>query len=753
MNDEKPKPELLAPAGTIDAGLAAFDAGADAVYAGLSKFNARERGQNFDFEALRKLIAWAHKQGRRVYVTLNTLLKDAEFPEAVEMLTELALYRPDAIIVQDLGIVRAIRDLFPMLEIHASTQMGIHNSAGARMAQKMGIRRVILERQVTYEEIAEIRKNASIDLEVFVHGALCCCRSGACLFSSWMGGWSGNRGKCKQPCRRRYHSKSGNGFFFSPRDLYSLDALPELRRMGIRSLKIEGRLRRADYVSRVVTAYRMMLDAGEADRPATLKEAKAVLAGALGRKWQPAFRKGKDLKQVIQHTSIGASGLLCGKVIKATDRGFLVELSRTLRINDMIRVQPDTGDEGPLMTLTRMSVNRKQVNQAGKGQQCWIHFDKEVPPRSKVYKTGQESPDLSKRITKLPLARPKLDLDIQLEMQSISVSARWGLPQTEALEAFRTEVQLEEAQMHSLDAAQVAGEFRKSGESRFDAGRVSVSLPDNCFLRASQLKELRRSFWKWVDYRMDDSIIETLRRERMTAFREIFDAPLAKSLPGNKAKASHETTVRLAANAKNPIQGALTARGIFDKGKGAGKGLDEVVLPEFCAEFDLPKLVKKIEGITARGKRRFRIGSLYGFALLDKIPDLMLTASFAIPVCNRLAVRELMELGAKKTTAWVELNEEAMRDLVRSCKGHIEVFTYGRIPLLSTRLELPVEGAITDGRGAGFTVLEESGQTRIYSEKVLSIPAPPNTSTYVDLTHATMAEQKTNAFNYERDFV
>ena len=239
MNSElQTLPELMAPAGTLDAGLAAFDAGADAVYAGLSRFNARQRGQNLSLEELSKLVAYARRNGRRVYVTMNTLLKEDELSEAAEMLSELSAIRPDAVIVQDIGLVRMIREHFPRLVIHGSTQMAIHNSAGVKVAESMGIKRVILERQVSLDEIMQIRKETSMELEVFVHGALCCSRSGVCLLSSWMGGWSGNRGKCKQPCRRRYHSDSGNGFFFSTCDLYSLDAIPDLKKAGISGLKI-----------------------------------------------------------------------------------------------------------------------------------------------------------------------------------------------------------------------------------------------------------------------------------------------------------------------------------------------------------------------------------------------------------------------------------------------------------------------------------------------------------------------------------
>ena len=196
-----PVPELLAPAGSPACALAAFDAGADAIYAGLAKFNARERGENFTPEVMAQIVDYAHKLGRKVYI------------------------------------------------------------AGLKIAKELGVTRVVLERQMTIEEIAEVKKSTDLELEVFIHGALCASLSGQCLFSSYLGGYSGNRGKCKQPCRRRYFSKNGNGFFFSPQDLCSIDMLPRLREIGVASLKIEGRLKQPDYVKQTVGAYRMLLDA------------------------------------------------------------------------------------------------------------------------------------------------------------------------------------------------------------------------------------------------------------------------------------------------------------------------------------------------------------------------------------------------------------------------------------------------------------------------------------------------------------
>ena len=183
-------PELLAPAGTPAGALAAFDAGADAVYCGLKKFNARERTENFSPEELDAVIGWAGTHGKKVFVTLNTLIKESELPELGEMLAELDRMHPDAVIVQDLGVLHAIRSFFPGLTVHASTQMGFHNSAGLALAAELGVRRVILERQTTLDELERMMRNkpSGIETEIFIHGALCCCISGSCLLSSWLGG-------------------------------------------------------------------------------------------------------------------------------------------------------------------------------------------------------------------------------------------------------------------------------------------------------------------------------------------------------------------------------------------------------------------------------------------------------------------------------------------------------------------------------------------------------------------------------------
>lgn len=739
MSTSKPSartPELLAPAGTIDSGLAAFDAGADAVYAGLHAFNARARAQNLAPDELSKLIAYAHGRGRRVYVTLNTLVKDEELATVAEILAELVVLRPDAVIVQDIGLVHMIREYFAELPVHASTQMGIHNSAGSRVAAKMGISRVILERQTTLEEIAVICRRSPVEIEVFVHGALCCSRSGTCLLSSWMGGWSGNRGRCKQPCRRRYHATEGNGFYLSTQDLYSLDAIPDLARMGVCSLKIEGRLRNADYVSRVVSAYRMMLDAPPEAPLSPLKEAKAVLAGTMGRRWTPAMRTERELTQVIQHNALGASGLLCGKVTRGSNTGFMMQVSRTVSVGDIIRVQPPSGDEGPAFTVTRLSVDRHDTQRARRGQACWVYCDKPVTSRSLVFKTGEKPSDMSPRVAKLHPARVAVDLHVELEDRSMRVAApivdlAWECP-----------VGLVPAQTHALTEEDVRSQFRKTRSSTLAAGHVKVELPDGVFLSASELKQARRSFWAWLEAKVDAAAVRERAARRVAMVRDGLEALRGSGNPPDRV-------VRLAGGRRSQLHDAIVARG-FESG---GLEADELVLPEVCNEGDLERACKTTADLAAAGARRFRVTSLYGFDWVGKVKNRHITASFPIPVCNVLAAAELRHLGAAKMTAWVELEKAAVARLVAALGADIEILVYGRLPLLSTRFTVFVSGHVTDSRGTGFRIVREDGETHVFADKVLSIPDVEGASTYYDLTHADLDEKDTDSFNYFRELV
>ncbi len=254
-------PELLAPAGDMDCLYAAVAAGADAVYVGGKRFGARAFARNFEIEELAQAVRYCRLHGVKLYVTLNTLIEDREMTDAVQYAAELYRIGVDALIVADLGAIAAIRRHAPGLELHASTQMSVHNTAGALAAAKLGMRRVVAARELSFKNIKSAVDNSPVEIEVFLHGALCVCHSGQCLYSSMVGGRSGNRGECAQPCR--LPAKDGK-FPLSLKDLSLAEHIPELIASGVASLKIEGRMKSPEYVYVVTGIYRRLLDEGRA---------------------------------------------------------------------------------------------------------------------------------------------------------------------------------------------------------------------------------------------------------------------------------------------------------------------------------------------------------------------------------------------------------------------------------------------------------------------------------------------------------
>lgn len=258
---EKKHAELLAPAGSYESMTAAVCAGADAVYLGGRLFGARAYADNLDTEHLKQAIDYVHIHGKALYLTVNTLLKEQELAEQlyhyIKPLYEQGL---DAVIVQDMGVLSLIREYFPDLPIHASTQMSITGANGAGLLKRLGVKRIVTARELSLEEIADIHDRVDIEIESFIHGALCYCYSGQCLFSSIAGGRSGNRGRCAQPCRLPYTCKGRQQYYLSPRDLCTLGLLPELLRAGVYSLKIEGRMKKPEYTAGTVSIYRKYLD-------------------------------------------------------------------------------------------------------------------------------------------------------------------------------------------------------------------------------------------------------------------------------------------------------------------------------------------------------------------------------------------------------------------------------------------------------------------------------------------------------------
>lgn len=271
--------ELLSPAGSYESAVAAVQNGADAIYLGSGKFNARRNAANFDDNSLRSTVDYCHLRGVKVYLTLNTLLSDQELPQAAKLVRFCSDIGVDALIVQDLGAVRMIRQVAPDLPIHGSTQMTVHNLDGVLACAALGLERVVLARELSRQQIRSICRHSPIEIEVFVHGALCMCYSGQCFLSSVIGGRSGNRGMCAQPCRMKYGWEgSADGYPLSLKDMALVEYLQELQAMGVASAKIEGRMKRPEYVAIVTKVYSDVLREGRAPTQAELEDLRAAFS-------------------------------------------------------------------------------------------------------------------------------------------------------------------------------------------------------------------------------------------------------------------------------------------------------------------------------------------------------------------------------------------------------------------------------------------------------------------------------------------
>ncbi|MDR1941774.1 MAG: U32 family peptidase [Endomicrobium sp.] len=329
------KLEILAPAGSKEAFIAAVRAGADAVYCGLENFNARGKAQNFTPQEFFNYTAFARENKVKVYAALNVLIKQTEIQEAVKTLNFIAEAKADAVIVQDFGIAQIARKYFPQLKLHASTQMNVHNSYAVLQAQEAGIERVVLARELSLEEIRQISQKTSAGLEIFCHGALCFSVSGICLMSSFIGGCSANRGACAQPCRRRWSFSGKEGFYLSPKDLRLAQYINEIKNAGVSCIKIEGRMKNAQYVYKTARAYRIAADAPQGDESA-LKEAQNILDEDFARK-KTSFNFIKKSEEIFEPDLTKQTGVYVGKTLSCHDGVLKIKTSVQINKNDIIK--------------------------------------------------------------------------------------------------------------------------------------------------------------------------------------------------------------------------------------------------------------------------------------------------------------------------------------------------------------------------------------------------------------------------------
>ena len=424
------KAELLAPAGSLEAFFAAMEKGADAVYAGLREFSARAKAKNFTLPQMERMTAYAHGLDRKVYVTLNTLVKEDELPGLVETLAALEAMEVDGVILQDLAVARLARNHFPGLALHASTQMTIHNSLGVNQLEELGFERVVLARELHLDEIREIAGKCRAEIECFVHGALCFSVSGQCYFSSYLGGHSGNRGRCTQPCRRLYRYRGKEGYYFSPNDFSSIDLIPQLVDAGVASLKIEGRMKSAEYVACVVEAYRRVLDAAPAARERALAEARELLKLSFGRTPTKGFLASHNPPDITTPSHRGATGRFLGEIARVAGNRITFESRDRLHVGDRVRIQPKSDMAGKGFTVKELFVNNRPVKAAGEKSLVTVVSPFPAHVKDAMFKVSSETAftmsesACRKRLEGVKGSKLPCDLVLSFDKEVMRVAAR-----------------------------------------------------------------------------------------------------------------------------------------------------------------------------------------------------------------------------------------------------------------------------------------------------------------------------------------
>ncbi len=739
-------PELLAPAGSMAAGLTAFEYGADAVYAGLHKFNARERTENFTVDEMGKLITFAHSINKKVYLTFNTLIKESELTEAVETIYEAGKLSPDALIVQDIGILRILREYFPSIKIHASTQMGIHNSSGVNMLEKMGASRVILERQTTLEELELIKKNTRIELEVFIHGALCSSISGNCLLSSWNGGYSGNRGRCKQPCRKSYASDDRTGYFLSTKDLNSAEFIKNLCNIGISSLKIEGRMRKPDYIKSVVSAYRLILDSYSTGEE--MQKAKSILSGIPGRKSSPGFLTLNSFKNIMEDKELGISGKLCGRVATLKNSGFKAVLSQNLHIGDRLRIQPRTGEEGPTLTLTKITVSGEYVKKAYKGTECFIETDKVIPHDGIIFKIGESGGDSPSIGANLPSPSHNIDLKITLLKNIITVRVV-NLPINKE---WTKSVNFQIAKTSPCCPETIQKEFQVTNSTQYKCKNVNINLEDNLFVPSVELKQLRRDFWNWLFELIEPSMFFNHLNTGLLKFQSDYATEM-------KNKREYKT-VKSALIKANEMADKTQYDIVVHTLDNFNEKSEEIILPEFCFEADIQKIKRKIRVAVTKGHTKFRVTSLSGFDMLNSFKHISISTSFPLPAANSFAAREIFNCCAisnvklDKIQIWLELEASEINKFIENSRYHLEIYKFGRPFLHVTRGYVNVKKEMHDYmNNRYFLKRDKSNLTYTYPEKPFLAKEIINLSEFYDLSYSGTDEEETTSFNINNELI
>ena len=718
------KLELLAPAGNWDCARAAVENGANAIYFGLDVgFNARARAANFHVDELPKLMDMLHRQDVRGYVTLNTLVFTDELPRLEENVRLLAAAGVDAVIVQDLGAVRLIREICPEMVIHSSTQMTLTNADAIEQIRELGVKRVVLARELSIREIGLIHQATSMPLEVFVHGALCVAYSGQCLTSESLGGRSANRGQCAQACRLPYdlicdgkdQDLGAVRYLLSPQDLAAYDLIPQLMTAGVCSLKVEGRLKTPEYVANVCQQYRRAIDLAAADQHQPITHHQQVeLEMSFSRGFSPGWLEGCDHKRLVPGESSAKRGVLLGHIIEHRGPRLTIELDGPLAVGDGIVLEGDrlAGKEiGGRVYEMWQNGDRIQQAQSGTIQIALQHGlldDAKIPSGLKIFKT--DDPQLTKRLRKSfetadPQKRVPIHLAIRVEVgQPIQLKARIAKvtpSDHDSLEFIELNVSdpfiPEAARKHPIDADKLREQLDRLGGTVYRLAEFSAEIVGAPMVPLSVLGQMRRELVEQLD--------AARRTPSLACSSQLVAAAMiekAKAVSTTSDHASNEThdfsspQLRVLCRSLTQLQQVLEAgaKRVIADFHDLRQYRQAIELAEsHQAEIELATLrihkpgedglFHALRKISMPGSKNvgWLVRSLAAVKYCRE-HSIKYAADFSLNVTNPLTAELLIRWGASRLTASYDLNRDQMIELARDCNPwYLEVVIHQHMPM------------------------------------------------------------------------
>ena len=684
--------ELLSPVGDFDCLKAAVQNGANAVYFGSNLFSARAFAKNFDNKELEQAINYTKLRGVKTHLTLNTLIKDEEFEEAFNVAKTAYKFGIDAIIVQDLGLAINLIKSFPDIEIHASTQMTTSNLEGVKKLEQLGFKRVVLSRECSISEIEHICKNSNIEIEVFTHGALCISYSGQCLFSSMVGGRSGNRGECAQPCRLPYSLISGDkvldkGYLLSPRDLCSLENLPRLISAGVSSLKIEGRMKSPTYVATVTKIYRKYIDLAykflnnEISNYEIDENDKKELMQVFNR---GEFSTGHLLdtpnKKLIYPQKPNNMGITLGKVLKFNpNKGLItVNLENEVAIGDGISFE----NESTKYTVSELMNKNINIKSGFKGATVTFGRMKgNIKPGDKIFKITDKALS-TEALNSYIKEIIKTYLSCNLEIHSnkkILVKVKST--------KFNIEVNFEYdyipdiAKTSPITQEKIVNQFNKTLNTCFEFSDININIDDNVFIPTSILNDIRRTAINLIE----EKIINSFKRKSNSLIAKIESNSEAIIKHQEKALLLNILNTDYDYSKLNHFDRIYIPLKYFSD-KNYEKIL-KVLETKFKLYIYMPVVVKdrylsKIKKYVENALEKYNISGavVSEMSSISLFKNMYLIANYNFNIFNSYSSAEMQKLGFSSITLSPELDKSELSNI---CANNKEVIVYGKIPLMT----------------------------------------------------------------------